>query len=641
MTEIPFRILNVDDNEAGRYAVTRILQRAGYEVAEASTGAEALEKAQSLPDLVLLDIKLPDVSGLEVCRLLKSSPRTAGVMVLHVSANFVDAEHRVEALEGGADGYLVYPLQPSELLANVRSLLRLKRAEAEAREAVQDWRATFDAINDGVCLMDKGGRVLRCNRTMCELLEKQPDEVVGQVYAELLRLRFISENVPDFADLLREPGREAADLRVGDRWFRLTRDPVVDSEGAPRGAVCIVSDITDRKRLNAELRRQADELIRANTAKDEFLAMLGHELRNPLSPILTALELMRVNSPEDAPLQRSREVIERQTRHMARLVDDLLDVSRITRGKIELRRETVNLASIVCHAVQTTQPLIMDRQHRLEVRLPAEPLHVDADPLRLEQILANLLNNAAKYTDSGGEIHVWVESGGRQAEIHVADTGRGIPLVMLPHIFDLFTQVSPTIDRTQGGLGLGLTLVRRLVEMHGGTVEARSPGFGQGSEFIIRLPISGRGSQVPGPKSSDAAPAAPVPGPGTSELGPKTLDLGRKVLVVEDNLDARETLEALLDLWGHSVRSAANGHEAVAVVGEWKPDVALIDIGLPGMDGYQVAAAIRAHAVGTEVRLVALTGYGQPEDRERALDAGFNAHAVKPVDPDLLQRLIA
>lgn len=620
------RILNVDDNEPGRYAVTRILERAGFAVQQASSGSEALELAGTLPDLILLDVQLPDMSGLEVCRQLKSNPATAQVMVLHVSANFVQTEHRIEALENGADGYLTQPLRPAELIANVRSLVRLRRAENEARDALQEWRTTFNAIGDGVSLLDEGGRVLRCNQAMGQFLNRAPEQVIGVQLGELVGEWAGADILPPAAELLHGPPRELNDLRVGERWFRLATHPVPAGEHRRR-AVFIVSDITERKTLHEALQHQAQELQQANTAKDEFLAMLGHELRNPLSPILNALELLRQGGDEPGSLGLAREVIERQTRQLARLVDDLLDVARITRGTIELRSRYVDLRDIARDSVQTTRPLISERAHQLELQLPEQPVLAPVDPLRVEQILSNLLNNAAKYTEPGGRIELHLEQSGAEAIFRVRDTGRGIPRGMLPHIFDLFTQVSPAIDRSQGGLGLGLTLVRRLAEMHDGSVQAASEGPGKGSEFTVRLPRSRPGAPV------QPHPAEPEPRADASARG-------RRVLVVDDNKDARETLELLVELWGYSVRTAPNGGEAVRIATEWKPNVALIDIGLPGMNGYQVAECLRAEH-GSAPHLIAVTGYGQPQDREQALAAGFNAHVVKPVDPDALERLLS
>jgi signal transduction histidine kinase len=415
------------------------------------------------------------------------------------------------------------------------------------------------------------------------------------------------------------------ELQAGSRWYRVTVDPVLDASGKLTGAVHLLTDITTRKRLDAELQRQTHELADANRAKDEFLAMLGHELRNPLAPILNAVGIMRAHGSSDATLERSRDAIERQVHHMARLVDDLLDVSRITRGTIELRQETVDLTQIVRQVVQSIRPEMERHGHTFHVTLSETPLWLRADATRIEQVLSNLLTNAAKYTPDGGTIWLSCIAEAEQAVVRVRDTGRGIPGEMLPRIFELFTQVAPSIDRAQGGLGLGLTLVRRLVEMHGGQVTAQSEGLGHGSEFTVSFPLV-----EPQERRVRTRVAA---GSGTTA--------GKRILVVEDNPDSRETLRDLLQLWGHEVDVAPDGAAGLAALSAHPPDVALIDIGLPGLSGYDLTRKIREMGIAESVRLVALTGYGQPADRRRALEAGFDDHLVKPLDPEALRRLLS
>jgi CheY-like chemotaxis protein len=389
--------------------------------------------------------------------------------------------------------------------------------------------------------------------------------------------------------------------------------------------VHVLTDITARKRLEAKLQRQADELADANRAKDEFLAMLGHELRNPLAPILNAVGVMRAPGSTDATLERSRDAIERQVHHMARLVDDLLDVSRITRGTIELRQEIVDLTQIVRQVVQNIHPQMERYGHTFHVSISETPLCLRADATRIEQVLSNLLTNAAKYTPNGGEVWLTCAAEEGQAVVRVRDTGRGIPGEMLPRIFDLFTQVAPSIDRAQGGLGLGLTLVRRLVEMHGGQVTAWSEGLGRGSEFTVSFPLVQPGSR----------------GVTTRTAAESVAPVAKRILVVEDNADSRETLRDLLQIWGHEVEVASDGTTGLAALAACPPDIALIDIGLPGLNGYDLTRRIQELGIAETVRLVALTGYGQPEDRRRALEAGFDDHLIKPLDPEKLRRLLS
>ena len=365
----------------------------------------------------------------------------------------------------------------------------------------------------------------------------------------------------------------------------------------------------------AERARAAAALEAAARQKDEFLATLAHELRNPLAPIRNALEIIRMvgGSP---PVERNRALIERQVDQLVRLVEDLLDVSRVVRGKITLRRERVDLAAVAAQAVETAQPLIDTQGHALVVALPAEPVPVDADPLRLVQVVSNLLTNAAKYMERGGHIRLAVGDEGGAAVVRVRDSGIGIAPELLPYVFDLFVQADHSAARSQGGLGIGLTLVKSLVEMHGGEVEARSEGLGRGSEFLFSLPWQG----------SAPSPAAVEPRPVTPSNQPL------RVLVVEDSADAAETLKDLLEISGHEAVVARTGRAGVEAARAWRPDVVLCDLGLPEMDGFQVAAALRREpALGT-TRLIAISGYGQEDDQRHCREAGFDLHLVKPVD---------
>ncbi|WP_157758925.1 ATP-binding protein [Cystobacter fuscus] len=389
-------------------------------------------------------------------------------------------------------------------------------------------------------------------------------------------------------------------------------------EGQRVGTVLEARDLTEQKRAEAALQE-------AQRRKDEFLAMLAHELRNPMAPIRAALKLIAARAPLDDKGRHAIEIIERQTTNLARLVDDLLDVSRITRGHIELRKTLVELPAIIERALQSVQPLLDERRHEVSVTLPRKPPRTFGDAIRLEQIVVNLLTNAAKYTEPGGTLRVGLERAGTDAEIRVKDTGIGLSPEMLGRVFNLFEQAERPLHRSQGGLGIGLTMVKNLVELHGGTIEARSEGLGQGSEFIVRLPLA-------------EEPTAPRPPPDTRVDPPPSS--ARRILVVDDNLDAADTLAELLQTWEHTVWQAHDGLAALQAVEEHRPDIVLLDIGLPGMDGYEVARRLRAGPLGQQLTLVALTGYGQASDRHRALEAGFDQHFVKPVDIDGLQKFI-
>jgi signal transduction histidine kinase/ActR/RegA family two-component response regulator len=380
----------------------------------------------------------------------------------------------------------------------------------------------------------------------------------------------------------------------------------------------------ERKRLEDELHLRVRDLAEEARRKDEFLAMLAHELRNPLAPVRTGLQVLRMKGTANPEVDRLAEMMNRQVAQIVRLVDDLLDVSRITRGTVTLRRERVDLAEVLGQAVEAARPLLDARRHQLSVTLAGEAIHLDADPARLAQVVANLLNNAGKYMDEGGRIWLTARRDGDEAVISVRDAGVGIPADMLPKVFDLFTQIDRTLDRSQGGLGVGLTLVRSLVELHGGTVHATSPGPGQGSEFVVRLPALPVNSEPASVRPAETSPAAPA----------------RRILVVDDNVDAADSLATLLDLSGHQVWTAYGGAAALDVADTHRPEVILLDIGLPGMDGHEVARRLRRHPALSDVMLVALTGYGQEADRRRTQDAGFDHHLVKPVDPDDLTRLL-
>jgi signal transduction histidine kinase/CheY-like chemotaxis protein len=392
-------------------------------------------------------------------------------------------------------------------------------------------------------------------------------------------------------------------------------EPLYDHLGRVIGCVSVIVDYTARK-YTEDLLREADQ------RKDEFLATLSHELRNPLAPIRNALEVMR-RSPNDAALAaRARAIMERQLHQLVRLTDDLLDVSRITRNRIDLRRERVDLRTALTDAVETTQPLIDAAGHTLELQVPSAPLWVYADLTRLAQAFGNLLNNAAKYTDRGGRISLRATVLGGQVTVTVTDTGIGIPPDLLPRIFDMFMQGDHPADRSRGGLGIGLSLAKRLIELHGGTIEARSGT--RGTTFIARLPLAS-GAE---PQADPERQRQPVRTPS------------RRVLVAEDIPDAAEMLRLMIESMGHTVRVAADGVQAVAVAREFEPHVALVDLGMPRMDGFDAGREIRK-ALGTRVLLVAVSGWGQDEDKRRAREAGFDHHLTKPADPDRLEELIA
>jgi signal transduction histidine kinase/ActR/RegA family two-component response regulator len=400
--------------------------------------------------------------------------------------------------------------------------------------------------------------------------------------------------------------------------------PLFDDAGALTGAVNVVVDITGRKRTERQLQERERELAETSRRKDEFLATLAHELRNPLAPIRNSLHLLRLAAAGNGGPTQVHEMLERQVGNLVRLVDDLMDVSRITRDLIELRREPVELAGALNAAVETAKPMIEAGEHELTVVLPSEPLILEADPVRLTQIIANLLNNAAKYSEPGGRIRLEGRREGTRAVVSVRDTGMGIPSELLPNVFDLFTQLDRTYSRKHGGLGIGLTLVKRLVEMHGGQVEAHSEGPGRGSEFVVRLPLA---IMAPTARAWPTATAASV--------------AQRRILVVDDNRDAAESLGLLLKFQGADVHVVHDGPAALAALTMYRPSIVLLDIGMPGMDGYELARRMRQRLNGDDVTLIALTGWGQKEDQRLSKEAGIDHHLIKPVDCDMLVDMLA
>jgi two-component system, chemotaxis family, CheB/CheR fusion protein len=502
--------------------------------------------------------------------------------------------------------------------------LQRRRAElATAEELRARLAAIVESSDDAIISKDLQGVVTSWNGGAERLFGYTAAEAIGRPITIIIPADRLHEEQTILERLKRgEPIEhfETTRVRKGGTTIEvsLTVSPVRDGSGRVIGASKTARDITERKRADEELRE-------ADRRKSEFLAILAHELRNPLAPIRNALEILRLTFDDGKVERPEMAVLDRQVGHVVRLVDDLLDLSRVSRGRIELRRKVVELTSIVNDAVEAVRPLCAEMDHELTVTLAPQRTYVNADPLRLVQALSNLLNNACKFTDRGGRIRVIVDRKGTEAVIRVQDTGVGIAAEQLSRIFEMFAQVDASLERARGGLGIGLTLVRYLVEAHGGTVEAHSAGVGQGSEFIVRLPV------VPRPRPS----VSPDP-VGTKDAGM----LRRRILVVDDNRDATETLARVLELGGHEVHTAHDGLEAVDVAAELQPDAVLLDIGLPKLNGYDAARRIREQPAGKDVFLVALTGWGQPEDRRRAQDAGFDAHLVKPVDHAHLAKLL-
>jgi PAS domain S-box-containing protein len=503
-------------------------------------------------------------------------------------------------------------------------------AQARLRRAEERFRLFMENVKEyAIFMLDVQGRVIDWNLGAEHILG-YGSEVLGQPFSIFFPPDDRADGVPERELQKAAEAGQASDDRWHVRkdgsyfWALGITTAMRDDKGELRGFAKVLRDSTDRKRLEEQLREQNKALEDADRRKDEFLAMLAHELRNPLAPIFNGLTILQ-HDDLGADIQRNaRSIIDRQVRTLARLIDDLLDVSRITMGKVQLARQRVNLNKIVRDAVEACTPMLESRKHELNLSLPADVVWIDADPTRIEQVITNLVNNAAKYTPESGRIEIALTTDGPHAAVRVKDNGIGIAADLLPRIFDLFTQGDPSLDRTQAGLGIGLTLVRKLVEMHDGTVHASSDGPGKGSEFVVVLPVL----------------SAPVSAGTEAKAGVQKAEPLR-VMVVDDNVDAVESLSLVLSLDGHDVATSYNATDALKIATEHRPDVMLLDIGLPDVNGYQLAEQLARIPELRHVVLIAMTGYGQDEARQRSAQAGFAYHLVKPVDPHDLERLLA
>jgi len=820
----PVTILHVEDNEANRYIVTRMLQNAGYKVTEATTGTEGLELATALqPDLIILDVQLPDINGFEVCKRLKANPETAFIPVLHLSATLTKSQDRAQGLDGGADGYLAQPIEAIELIATVRALLRMRQAEEEVRAIATEWQVTFDTMNDGVCLLDSVGKMVRCNHAMSKFLGRSCGEMVGSQHQEFMRPLLGSTTDTPFLQVQTTGKRETAEVAFQGQWYVLTVDPIYAPQQVFKGAVYILANITDRRRAeasiqflseasavlgatldykttlknlarlvvpmlakfcffdlvgengkiqrvawqhadtrqqewveqvqnyvpppscqnhptnsvlasgkatlvpivtdawmqatsssaahlqfmrdlqlyslisvpliahnrklgvltcclgeesgrhythddlrllvdladraalaldNARLYREAQD---SNRIKDEFLATLSHELRSPLNAMLGWAKLLKTRKFDAAMTAHAVDVIERNARSQAQLIEDLLDVSRIIQGKFRLDIRPVNLVSVVEAAIETVRPAAEAKEIRLDLLLDPTAGLVAGDPNRLQQVLWNLLSNAIKFTTKQGSVDVRLERIHSQVEIMISDTGQGISPEFLPYVFDRFRQADNSITRPVSGLGLGLAIVRHLVELHGGTVHADSQGKDQGATFTIKLPlleqstgrqgVGGSGEVFSSPFVPDPqrGPRVPQREPQVPRGGPESLCAsleGIQVLVVDDETDAREFVTTVLEQYGADVVAVASVAEALAAVSR-STDVLISDIGMPEEDGYSLIRKVRALVQDRQIPAIALTAYARAEERTRAIAVGFQMHLSKPVEPIELATVVA
>ena len=616
------RILLVEDEATLREHLADALADA-YIVDTAGNGSEALKSVlKTLPDLIVTDIVMPDLDGIELLKALRSTRRTQTIPVLLISGRALD-EQRIAGFNEGADGYLAKPYTERELRACIGSMLQGARlrdetSRSEARElaerqAMAERATLLESITDAFYALDGEFRFTYVNQRALDHFGASRESLLGKILWDVVSLENRTIFQQQYQRALHQQCSVAFETvsPLTGRWVEVRAYP------ARQRLAVYFRDVTARKRAEERVRE-------VDRRKSEFLAILGHELRNPLAALRYGLHILERSSPPDPTMTSTLSMMDRQMSHLVRLVDDLLDVSRITRGKLELRRQKVFLAEVLERAVDASRSLIDAQHHEMIVDLRVRDLLVDGDPDRLEQVFGNLLSNSARYTKGGGRITVTLERDRTEALVTVQDNGIGIPPSSLEQVFDMFSQVRVSEGNTTDGLGIGLSLVRTLVQLHGGSVGASSVGLGTGSRFTVRLPIAtGRAD------------------PRRSPRRPTARDRGQRVLVVDDNLDEAASLALLLEMENCEVRTAADGEEAVEQARAFQPQIVFMDLVMPRLDGVGAARRIRSLPEGQHIHIVALTGSGQLGDRQRSKDAGMDRHLTKPVSLDVLQNVLA
>lgn len=639
------RILVVDDHPSKRYSIARTLRAAGFATEEAATGGQALVLAARGMSALVLDVNLPDLDGFEVCRRLREEPRTASLPVIHLSATYIHDRDKVAGLNAGADAYLVHPAEPAVLVATLQALIRARSAEDRLRQSESRFRAIYNQVPDGMALLDAQGRLDDVNPALAHLLGRTPDALVGVSLAALAQAATAAQ-VQSFV----AQAAEAAPGSTNSVWR--AEFPLLHADGheiplawslSPHGPtgllVAVAVDISERLALEQARqevleREQAARAMaeRHSRTKDDFVAVLSHELRTPLNAISGWVHILQKHGGRPDLMAKALDAIARSVKAQSRIISDILDVSRVKAGKLRLHREWTDPLELTQAAMDALKDDIAARG--LKVALQADdPARRNAwlDPTRFQQIVWNLLNNAIKFSAHGGRIDVVLQREGRQLRLQVQDQGKGISPDFLPYLFDRFAQSDGPDNRLHGGLGLGLSIVKRLAELHGGAVQAFSEGEGRGARLVVELDVAAE-------DQSESAVAEPTTDGAQAPHCDRPL-AGHDVLAVEDNPDAAEMLQVVLHEAGAQVRVVHDHDSALEALRERWPSLLVSDIGLPGRDGYELVRALRrleAEGGRPRVRCVALTAFSRPQDRDRALEAGFDAHVSKPLDTHAL-----
>ena len=646
-------ILSVDDDEASLYARTRILRSAGFDVVEATTGTEALRLAEEIrPNIALLDVRLPDVSGIEVSARIKANPATASILIIQTSATYRGTRDKVRGLENGADAYLAEPIAPDELVANIRAMLRLQRAEQAVREREAWFSTTLRSIGDAVIATDLKSRITLMNPVAQLLTGWDEREARGRFLRDVFQIQ--NEGTGhQVDDPIEKVLREGRVVGLPNHSVLISRDgrhipiddsaaPIRDETGNLLGVVLIFRDVTEQRRADEQLGQSLDRelLLRAkaeaaNRLKDEFVATVSHELRTPLNSIKGWVHLLRAGRLTPDQTVSALEVVERSVRSQNQIVEDLLDISRITTGKLRLDIRPVAVNSVIEAAIETVLPAAEAKGIVVEATLDQSAETIAGDHNRLQQVVWNLLSNAIKFSRKGGSVRVLSRRTESHLEITVEDNGQGISPDFLPFVFDRFRQEDATPGRKHRGLGLGLAIVRHLVEAHGGEVQAHSEGDGKGATFTVILPV------VPVPLLDAGREPVPL---AVTETNPDlhVLD-GVHILVVDDEADARELIAVILGQRGAVVTTAASTPEALELMDKTHFDLLISDIGMPNSNGYALIRKVRERKSehGGNTPAIALTAFAQATDRVQAILAGYLTHVPKPVEPAELIAVVA